>query len=292
MTYQIQVLIDAKASLGEGPRWRAGERRLYWVDIDKCELHRTDPESGADEVRTFDTPVGCFAFRRGGGMVLAMQTGFARIDSWGDDPRPFGPQPLAERPALRFNDGTVDPGGRFFAGALTSDKAHPDAALYRLDRDGTLVEVAGGMTTCNGAAFNADGTRFYHADTPSHALRVYDADPATGDLSNARIFHQWPHGNGRPDGGSVDAEGCYWSALWDGGRIVRLSPEGKILAEVPIPASRPTMITFGGDDLRTAFVTSARGGLDAAALAQQPHAGAVFTFRVDVPGLPANDFAG
>lgn len=278
--------------LGEGPRWHAGESLLYWVDIAANALHRFDPASRIHETRIFAAPVGCFAFRRSGGLLLAMKDGFAMLSDWDAAPVPFGEQLFRERPDIRFNDGRTDPAGRFWAGTVNTKKSAQDAALYRLDLDGSITEVEGGMLTCNGAAFDEARQRFYHADTPSHALRAYDYDLESGTLSGRRILHQFPFGKGRPDGGSVDEEGCYWTALFDGGRVARLSPDGEILMEVPLPVTRPTMIAFGGTDRRTAYVTTARTGLTDDQLAQQPLAGALFSFRVDVPGLPEWDFGG
>jgi sugar lactone lactonase YvrE len=286
------LALDARAELGEGPRWHAGEQRLYWVDIARNALHRFDPATGQDMMRRFDAPVGCFAFRAGGGFLLAMKDGFATLAEWDVQPVPFGAQIFADRPEIRSNDGRTDPAGRFWMGSVNTAKSAHDAALYRLDGDGTIAPVEGGMLTCNGAAFTQDGRRFFHSDTPSHAIRAYDCDPATGTLSGRSIFHQFPMGQGRPDGGSADAEGCYWVALFDGGRVVRLSPAGAILAEVALPAQRPTMVCFGGDDLRTAFVTTARAGMSAQELAAQPLSGGIFSFRVDVPGLQETPFAG
>jgi sugar lactone lactonase YvrE len=291
-TPPISIALDARADLGEGPRWHAAERKLYWVDILRCELHRLDPETGRDEVRVFDQPIGCFAFRRAGGLLLAMKDGLATLSDWDASPEPFGEQIFADRPDLRFNDGRTDPAGRFWVGSVNMAKSAQDAALYQVDPDGSITEIEGGMTTCNGAAFNTDGTAFHHADTPSHALRGYDVEPSTGALRNRRIIHQFEHGTGRPDGGSFDADGCYWSALFEGGRVVRLSPDGELLQTVDLPISRPTMISFGGQDLRTAFVTTARAGLNEEQLEREPHAGAIFTFRVDVPGLAEVPFSG
>lgn len=286
----LHSALEAKAELGECPRWHMGEKRLYWVDIARCELHRFDPENGADGMRRFADPVGCFAFIEGGGMLLGMKSGFSILPEWRAQPVPYGEQIFAHRPDLRMNDGRTDPQGRFWAGSVNMAKSAQDAALYRLDNDGSITEIEAGMLTCNGAAFDKDGLHFHHADTPSHALRRYDVDAAAGTLSNQTILHQFPMGEGRPDGGSFDAEGCYWSALFDGGRVVRLSPDGEIVQSVALPVSRPTMIAFGGDDLRTAYVTTARTGLSPDALKQQPLAGAIFSFRVDVPGLPEQPF--
>ncbi len=277
-------IFRAQAALGEGPRWHAAEARLYWVDIDCCTLHRLDPETGRDEIRQFDQPVGCFAFRRDGGLLLAMKDGFAVLDHWNAAVQPFGDAPLLGRSDLRFNDGRADQHGNFWVGSVNTAKSARDAALYRLAPDGHVTEIESDMLTCNGAAFSADGSRFYHADTPSHALRSYDV--AGQIISNRQILHQFPHGNGRPDGGSFDDAGNYWTALFDGGCVVCVGHDGGIVEVVPLPATRPTMIAFGGADRKTAFVTTARIGLDTAALARQPEAGDIFSFRVDVPGVP------
>ena len=286
----VQLLLDAGALLGESPFWHAAEARLYWVDIEGRKIHRTDPVTGTDEVMEVPQQVGCIAPRASGGLVAALENGCALIDRWGAAPRAFGPAVLADKPEQRFNDGRVDAAGRLWVGSLTSDKANPAATLYRLDPDGSLTEILGGLTTSNGAAFSPDGGTFYHADTPTHAIRAYDVDTAAGTLSGGRIFHQFEHGNGRPDGAAVDAEGCYWSALWDGWRIVRFSPAGEPIQTVDLPVQRPTMLAFGGPDLQTAFVTSAGKNLTDEERAKQPNAGGIFTFRVDVPGLIQQDF--
>jgi sugar lactone lactonase YvrE len=293
--YEPYLYYDAKAELGECPRWHATERSLYWVDIAQNQMHCTDQDSSTTETLRLDNPVACFAFRKNGGLVLGMKDGCALIDHLDDTPRPFGPQVLADKPHHRFNDGRTDAAGRFWIGSMNGAKDVADATLYRLDPDATLTPIESGMMTCNGAAFSADGaqfpTRFAHADTPSHAVRIYDFDAASGVLADMRILHQFENGKGRPDGGSFDADGNYWTALFDGGRVVQIAPDGQILREVRLPVSRPTMIAFGGDDLRTAYVTSARIGLDAAALAEQPLAGGIFTFRVKIPGLAEHPFA-
>ena len=286
----VELLLDAGALLGESPVWHAAEARLYWVDIDGRQIHCTDPATGADEVMELAEQVGCIAPRAAGGLVAALESGCALIDQWGAAPRPFGPAVLGDKPEQRFNDGRVDALGRLWVGSLTSDKANPAATLYRLDPDGSLTEILHGLTTSNGAAFSPDGRIFYHADTPTHAIRAYDVDAAAGTLSGGRVFHQFEFGNGRPDGAAVDAEGCYWSALWDGWRVVRFSPAGELLQTVELPVQRPTMIAFGGPDLQTAFVTSAGKNLTGEEREAQPHAGGVFTFGVDVPGLIQQEF--
>ncbi len=284
------VALEANAELGECPRWHEGERRLYWVDIARCELHRFDPATGRDEARTFAAPIGCFAFVEGGGLLLGMKDGFALLDHWEGQPRPFGEQIFTDQPDLRFNDGRTDQQGRFWAGSVNMTKSAHNAALYRLDGDGSIHFIEGDMLTCNGAAFDAEGRHFHHTDTPSHALRRYEVDGSAGNIGKATLLHQFPMGKGRPDGGSFDEEGCYWSALFDGGRIVRLSPTGEIVQSLELPTSRPTMIAFAGDDRRTAYVTTARAGLSPKELADQPLAGALFSFPVAIPGVTEHPF--
>jgi sugar lactone lactonase YvrE len=282
---KVELAADARAALGECPRWHAGERALYWVDIPEQALCRTDPQTGETRTRRFDQPVGCFAFRQRGGLVLAMQEGFARLDDFDAAPELYGEQVEQGHAEIRFNDGRADARGRFWAGTVNMAKTEANGALYRLDPDGEVSEMRRGVTTSNGLAFSPDGTTAYWADTPRHVVWAFDFDLHRGLLSGQRVFHEFPHGQGRPDGASVDEAGYYWCALYDGGRVVRLSPAGEIVQEVAIPARFTTMIGFGGDDLKTAFVTTARKGLDDAELAQTPHAGGVFRFEVDTPGL-------
>ncbi len=289
MTRTVELALDAKAALGESPRWHVGERALYWVDISEQRLHRFDPADGATRTRAFDQPVGCFAFRAGGGFVLAMRDGFGLIDSFGGEVRPYGRAVEAGR-ATRFNDGRTDAQGRFYAGTIDLAKQRSLGALYRLDPDGTVTRLADGALTSNGAAFSPDGRTFTWADTPRHVLYAFDHDGAGGALAHRRVLHQWPEGNGRPDGGSFDREGDYWTALFAGGRVARLNALVEIVEEVPIPCPKPTMIAFGGADLRTAYVTTAREGLSAAELDAFPKSGGLFTFRVETPGLPEYPF--
>jgi sugar lactone lactonase YvrE len=287
---QVSVALAAEAMLGECPRWHAGEHLLYWVDIAQNRLHRFDPASGRDEYRTFDAPVGCFAFAKNGGLILAMKDGLARLADWNTSPEPFGDQIFVGQPELRFNDGRTDSHGRFWVGSVNMAKSRSDAALYRFDAEGHATLVQNGMMTCNGAAFSADGLRFHHADTPSHALRAYHVEAADGTLHDERILHLFPQGKGRPDGGSFDEAGFYWSALFDGGRVVRIAPSGAIVESIALPVTRPTMIAFGGADRRTAYITTARSGLDAEALRTAPLSGAILSFQVDVPGVMEWDF--
>lgn len=288
--------------LGESPFWHPQEQRLYWADIPGKRVARVAVDGlqaqGAVEYWPLDEEPGCIAPVQGGGLVLALRSGIYRARAWGGPLQLLAAAPYDTR-KQRFNDGKCDPQGRFWAGSLYEPKDQALGVLYMLDAQG-LHERMDGVTTANGLAWSPDGRTAYWADTAAHQIRAFDFDAARGQLSNSRVFYQatpkpagWAWGSatpygGRPDGAAVDAEGCYWSAQYEGQRLLRLSPAGEVLAEVPVPAVCPTMPCFGGPDLRTLLVTTARHGRSAAELAQYPDAGCVFALRVDVPGLPVS----
>ena len=288
--------------LGESPFWHPQEQRLYWVDIPGKRVARVAVDGlqaqGAVEYWPLNEEVGCIAPVQGGGLVLALRSGIYLARAWGGPLQLLAAAPYDTR-KQRFNDGKCDPQGRFWAGSLYEPKDQALGVLYMLDAQG-LHERMDGVTTANGLAWSPDGRTAYWADTAAHQIRAFDFDAARGQLSNSRVFYQatpkpagWAWGSatpygGRPDGAAVDAEGCYWSAQYEGQRLLRLSPAGEVLAEVPVPAVCPTMPCFGGPDLRTLLVTTARHGRSAAELAQYPDAGCVFALRVDVPGLPVS----
>ncbi len=284
----VQVALKVKASLGECPRWDEKEQLLYWLDINAGQLHRFNPATGQDDFLQFDEEIGCFSLRQQGGFLLAMRNGFYTIEGWSTE-RTFITDPEAGMDKNRFNDGRADAKGRMFAGSVYPPKDYGGASIYAL-QNGETTKWVDNLLTANGIAFSPDSSRFYYADTPSHAIQVCDYNLETGTPSNCRVLHQFPHGNGRPDGAAVDSEGFYWTALYEGGRVVRLNPEGEIVQEIPVPAKCPTMVAFGGADLKTLYITSV-GNRPEEELAQYPDSGAVFSVEVDVPGLPEYRFA-
>ena len=285
--------------LGESPFWHPQEQRLYWVDIPGKRVARVAVDGlqaqGAVEYWPLNEEVGCIAPVQGGGLVLALRSGIYRARALGGPLQLLAAAPYDTR-KQRFNDGKCDPQGRFWAGSLYEPKDQALGVLYMLDAQG-LHERMGGVTTANGLAWSPDGRTAYWADTAAHQIRAFDFDAARGQLSNSRVFYQatpkpagWAWGSatpygGRPDGAAVDAEGCYWSAQYEGQRLLRLSPAGEVLAEVPVPAVCPTMPCFGGPDMKTLFVTTARHGRSEAELVQYPGAGCVWAMRVDVAGV-------
>ena len=287
----FECVLDIGASLGEGPVWSAHEQALYWVDINAPSLNRFEPATRHNVVMPMPCSIGCVALRERGGFVLALRDGMWLASPDGRLERKVSPAPYDPH-HHRYNDGRVDPQGRFWAGFMNEQQDGATAALVRIDPDFHLTRVLEGMTISNGLAFVPDATRMYHADTPTRTIRVFDFDGRTGTPSNPRVFARFTAAGDRPDGAAVDSAGCYWSAFYDAGKVVRLSPAGELLAEYAVPAMAPTMVAFGGPDLRTVFVTSARQKRPADELARYPRSGGIFAMRVDVPGQPEPAFAG
>ena len=285
-----EIAIDSRATLGEGPVWDEQRQLLLWLDILPGLVHRFDPATGSDDVLRVGKPVGSAGLRRSGGLVLAVEDGFALLDK---DWQRVG-QAVVEHPGprARFNEGKCDPAGRFLAGTMAYDLTPGAGSLYRLDPDLTVTKLLGGVTISNGLAWSANGTTMYYIDSPTQGVDAFDYDPGTGRLANRRRIVDIPAVAGLPDGMTIDAEGCLWVALYGGAAVHRYTPEGRLDTTLSFPATNITCPVFGGPGLGLLYVTSARDGLDERQLAAQPHAGAVFTADVGAQGLPGLRFAG
>jgi sugar lactone lactonase YvrE len=288
---EFTCVLDARASLGECPVWSREEQVLYWVDINEPALHRFDPQSGRDDAMSMPSSIGSFALRSRGGFVVALREGIFLADREGRIERKVADAPYDPH-HHRFNDGRCDARGRFFVGSMNEQRDGASAALYRLDPDYSLHRVYGEITISNGLAFAPDTRTLYHADTPAHVVRAFDYDLASAKMGSPRVFAQWRGETDRPDGAATDSAGHYWVAFYRGGKLMELSPRGELVAEHPIAAMCPTMPAFGGPDLCTLYVTSARQQRDDAELARLPQSGGLFARRVAIPGLPEPTFAG
>ena len=290
-TSPLRCVLDVRASLGECPVWSTDERALYWVDINAPSLNRFDPASGESTAMPMPESIGCFALRASGGFVVALRDGFWLASTEGRLTRKVGSAPY-DPTHHRFNDGRCDARGRLFAGYMNEARDASSAALIRLDPDFTQTQVISGMMISNGLAWSPDGRTMYHADTPTRTINAYDYDLAAALPSNPRVFARFTAAGDRPDGAAIDSAGCYWSAFYGGGKVARIGPDGRTLGEFAVPAMCPTMCAFGGRDLRTLFVTSARQRRSDEELARLPQSGGIFAMPVDVPGLPEPKFAG
>ena len=304
---QWDVAVAQPDALGESPFWHPREQRLYWVDIPGRRVRRWDPATGAAEHWDLSQEPGCIAPAASGGLVLALRDGIYRARAWGG---PLVPIVRFQHGAhSRFNDGKADPLGRFWAGTYYEPKDARKADLYAIDcrpDNGNggrpIVQLkAHNAMAANGLAWSPDQRTLYWADTAQHAVYAWDWEAGANVMRHHRVFHQfapkppgWQPGQegygGRPDGAAVDAEGFYWCAMFEAGRLLRLAPDGRIAAQVDLPVRCPTMPCFGGADLRTLYVTTARDKRPPQELQAMPHSGCVLAARVDVPGLPANFF--
>jgi sugar lactone lactonase YvrE len=281
---EFTLALDAQCALGESPVWCAEAGLLVFVDITGRGLHRFEPGSRRHEVDTLDEDIGCVAPAKGGGYLAGLRSGLWLLDAAGTKQRRLADNPQ-NAAVNRFNDGRVDPRGRYLTGTLDETKSAGNACLYRYDRRG-LTQVMDGIMTSNGLAFAPDGRTLYFSDTPRFVIYCFDYDPDTGAAVNRRVFARiepTATDRGRPDGAAVDVEGCYWSAMYEGSRVRRYDPDGKMMADYPVPALNVTMPAFGGADMKTLFVTTARdkkGG----------PGGGLYAMPVDVAGVTGTLF--
>ncbi|WP_284615044.1 SMP-30/gluconolactonase/LRE family protein [Aquabacterium humicola] len=291
----VRCLWDAGATLGEGACWSVHEQALYWVDILNGTLLRCDAAGGGRRQWHFDgETVSAVAERRGRtGLALALRRGLALFDpDSGALERLDEPEP--ERTGNRFNDGRCDAAGRFWLGSMDFGCEAPTGALYCYGADRRPWRAADlGWAVTNGPTWSLDGHTFYVNDTVRREIRAYDFDPPTGRLDAPRTWLRFDAQDGLPDGMTTDAAGRLWIAHWGAACVTCHDPGTTAeLLRVPLPTSHVTNVAFGGPDLCTLFVTSARFGLDAAQRAAEPLAGALFAVDTDATGLPAHAYAG
>lgn len=285
----LQVAFDEPMIVGESPLWHSLEHCLYWVDIDGFAIHRLHPQSGAHKKWTAPSEPTALGLCEDGTLVVALRDGFARFNSASGVFTPLAVAPY-DTTTARFNDGRVDAAGRFWVGTMYEPKDARKAAMYVLERGAVRCAWDGGMITSNGLAFSADGRYMYHADTPSHRIDRYRFDAATGELGAAEVFQRFdadksaPGYGGRPDGAAVDSEGAYWVAMFEGSRLLRFDASGALLREVKLPLRCPTMMAFGGADLRTLYITSAGARRPLEERTRYPLSGCLLALRVEVPG--------
>ncbi|MEO8063901.1 MAG: SMP-30/gluconolactonase/LRE family protein [Pseudomonadota bacterium] len=280
---EIECVWPVAAVLGEGPVWSASERAVWFVDIKAPAIHRFDPVSG--DQRTWPAParVGFVAPTAKGWLIAGLKTGLHRFNP---ETGNFTLLHVVEphTPNNRLNDGFVDSEGFLWFGSMDDNEEEPSGALYQLGDVGCVTRDPGYVVS-NGPAESPDGRVLYHTDTLAGIIYAFDRARA-GTLTNKRVFVRLPQTGGYPDGPCVDAEGCLWTGVFGGWGLQRFSPAGELLQTLRLPCSAVTKAAFGGDDLKTLFITTAHVALSAEERKQQPLAGGLFRARVDVPGLP------
>ena len=295
-------------TLGESPFWNPHEKRLYWVDIPGQRLRRMRVTHDLSLKQTIeDWPLaeepGCFAPAQKGGWVMALRSGIYQAEIWGGPLNLLAAAPY-DTSKLRFNDGKCDPAGNFWSGAMYEPRDQAAGLLYALQNNHQLQVKAAHVTVANGLAWSPDGKTIYWSDTAAHSIRAWDFDGNTQSLTQERVFAQfpmkpksWTYGTaeaknyaGRPDGAAVDAEGFYYAAMYEGHRLAKFAPDGRCVAFIETPVQCPTMPCFGGEDLKTLFITTSAQGRSDAEMKALPNSGCVFATRVETPGLPVSFF--
>jgi D-xylonolactonase len=276
------------AKLGEGPYWSSAERAVWFVDIKGRRIHRYDEASKV--LRSWSTPedVGFIVPASKGRMICGLKSGLYEFN-----PASGHFQLITRvdthRPRNRLNDACVDSAGRLWFGTMDDDETKVTGSLYRFDARG-LTCCDEGYVITNGPALSPDGRTLYHVDTLQRVIDAFDVN-MSGQLSAQRVFTQIELEGAYPDGTAIDADGCLWVGLYGGWGVQRYSPQGELLHTVALPVANCTKPAFGGEDLRTLYITTAWKALSDEQRAQQPLAGGLFAVRVDVPGLPQNEVA-
>ena len=287
---EVECVLRWEAQLGEVPVWSSRDQLLYWVDIRAPALHALELSRGTNRTWAMPEMIGAVAIHQQGGLLVALASGLARFDP--ATAMLERVQPIeADNPGSRLNDGRCDRQGRFWVGSMDRSTPEGRGALYRYDPDGSLHRQFGDIEVPNGLAFSPDGATMHFCDTPTRRLQAFPLDTATGDLGPSRLFAECEP-PGSPDGAVIDEEGCLWVAFFDGARVTRYRPDGRIDRTITLPVERPTALCFGGDALDTLFITSARVNLDEAALRRAPLAGSLLAVRPGVRGLPEPVFGG
>jgi sugar lactone lactonase YvrE len=286
----VKCVVDCANKLGEAPLWDVREQALYWVDIEGKLLQRYRPDVGVVDRWRMPERIGSFALREGGGLIVAFASGIAFYElatgaiEWIARPD--------ANPHNRFNEGKCDRKGRFWAGTMDDRLSEHSAALFRIDRDLSVHRVFGDIGIANCFVWSLADDLFYFADSLDKKIYAFDYHHEGGTLARRRVFVDANSDNVVPDGGTIDEEGFIWNAQWDGWRVVRYAPDGRVDRVIEMPVQKPTSCMFGGPDLKTLYVTSAVWDLTPDTLRDQPMAGGLFAVDAGVRGVPEPRFAG
>jgi len=297
---QIETDVDIRCAvhsadiLGEVPLWCQRTQRLWWIDVRRPALQFHEPASGRHVAQRLhpDMVTGAIALREEGGFVLATSSGLYLYDPDHGQAPALIANPENNAPGMRLNDGKCDRRGRFWVGSMHDTRREPLGTLYRLDPDHSCHSMLRDFVLPNALSWSPDDRTMYFADTHNQVIWAFDYDIDDGAISNRRIFKDWTHQAGRPDGATVDAEGCIWNCMVATGHLVRLAPDGTVMRCIQLPVTNPTCPAFGGRDLDTLYITSHSQRFTPEQQAREPLAGALLALNVGVRGLPEPRYAG
>ena len=287
---KAELVLDTKSELGEGAIWNYKTGELIWVNIKGEILNFYNPKTESNREMFTGQMIGTVVPAESGKVMVALQNGIYSYDP-DSGAKKLIVDPEADKPDNRFNDGKCDPAGRFWVGTMSLVGAKNAGALYRLDADSTIHKMIDGVGISNGIVWSADKSKMYYIDTPTRKVMGYDYDNETGDISNPKVAVEIPDGIGYPDGMTIDKKDNLWVALWGGSAVACFNPEnGELLRKIEVPAKNVTSCAFGGDDLGTLYITTARESTSDEDLEHFPHAGGVFKVRPGVKGVKAHFF--
>ncbi|WP_042200575.1 SMP-30/gluconolactonase/LRE family protein [Paenibacillus camerounensis] len=291
MTDKAELVVDAQAVLGEGPHWNDTDSKLYWVDIEGCQLRSYDPAAGKVQAVTFAQRIGAAVPDAAGGWILALQEGIYRYDGNSPDQLEQLAEIESELPNNRLNDAKCDSSGRLWFGSMSMGSDRSSGSLYVMENDGQVRQVLSGVGISNGLAWDDQLGRMYYIDSVTRAVDALDYELETGKVSNRRAIIHFPEGKDVPDGMTIDREGMLWVAHWGGARVSRWNPHtGEQLASIEIPALNVTSCAFGGERLDELYITTARNGMSEEQLERWPLSGGLFKFKPGVQGDTASIF--
>lgn len=288
---KAELVLDCRNEHGEGVVWNGLDSRLWWTDIHGKKLWSYDPTTQASQSYPAPDRICCFAPRRDGTVVAAFADGFAFFDpktGRRDNIAAFEP----DLPQTRLNDGRTDREGNFIAGGMDEKDLAPVSSVWRLSADLNLTRLFGSVRCANSTCFSPDGRTMYFADSPECEIVAFDYSPGIGISGEKRTIAKLPKGRGVPDGSCVDAEGFIWNAVWEGHRVERFAPDGRLDRRIEVPVAKPTCVAFGGADLDTLFITTSRLGSSAELLEREAHSGGLYAAQPGVKGLIDAPFAG
>lgn len=285
-TLTPENVLAVRARLGEGPIWNRARQILHWVDIYNRRVHTFEPDSGKDTYIEVDTVVGGLFLEDQSHLVLAQEHGLTRLDLPSGTTTPIITIE-ADKPDNRLNDVRADSRGRRWIGTM-NNHGQPHASLYRCDPDNSLHRMETNLSISNGLGWSPDETTFYLTDTPQQTIYAYDFDMDSGTIRDRRPLVELRGESFYPDGLTIDAEGCIWSAMWNGWCVIRFDPEGQEMVRVSLPVPLVTSCTFGGKHLTDLYITTASAGLSQAELKTSFEAGDLFCLHTDIKGQPSN----
>ena len=288
---KAELVLDCENHHGEGIFWNPEDQRVWWTDIEGRALWSYDPASGDHQKIEMTERVCCFAPRAAGGMIIAYADRVVLRDAGSGEETlicEFEP----DNPETRLNDGRTDRQGRLVAGGMNEVSGKADSSVISIGTDLSVTTLIEGVSCANSTCFSADGRTMFFADTPDREIVAYDYEPETGAASNRRVHASFKDEPGLPDGSCVDAEGGVWNAEWEGHRVVRVAPDGRIDCVIDVPVWKPTCCAFGGPDLDTLFITTSRLMSDDEALAKEPTSGGLYAVKPGFRGALDAPFNG